>query len=67
MTVVMAIPTMVVIMMVVVVSDSNDHLGARCRYQRSKEHQSEKTKTELLHTYSDAQPPRQVVVLCCQN
>jgi hypothetical protein len=44
------------VVMVVVVSNSNDNLGARCRYQRSKEHQSEKSKTNLLHTYSDAQP-----------
>jgi hypothetical protein len=55
MTVMMAVPAMMVVM-VVVVSNSNDNLGARCRYQRSKEHQSEKSKTNLLHTYSDAQP-----------
>jgi len=58
---------MMVIMVVVVVTNSNDHLGARCRYKRSKEHQSEDSKTNLLHSYSDAHPPRQVVMLCCQN
>ncbi len=49
-------------MMVIRMSNSHDNLGARYRYQRSKEHQSEKSKTKFLHGYSDAQPLRQVVV-----
>jgi hypothetical protein len=56
-----------VIMVVVRMSNLNHNLGARCRYQRSKEHQSENAKTNLLHSYSDAQSCNQVVVLRCQN
>ena len=63
MTMVMAVPA-VVIMMVVRMSDLDNDLGARCRYQRSEEHKSEKCKTKFLHNYSDAQRVRQVVVLC---
>ena len=54
-------------MVVIRMTNGNDNLGARRRYQRSEEHQSENSKTNLLHTYSDAQPRPQVVVLCCQN
>jgi len=61
MTVMVAVPAVVV--MVIRMSDSNHNLGARRRYQRSEEHQSEKAKTKFLHTYSDAQPMRQVVAL----
>ncbi len=50
-------------MMVVRMSNCHDNLGARCGYQRSKEHKSEKSKTEFLHSYSDALPLRQVVVV----
>jgi hypothetical protein len=35
MTVMMAVPAMPVMM---ITSDSNDNLSARCRYQRSEEH-----------------------------
>jgi hypothetical protein len=49
MTVVVAIPA-VVMMMVVVVSNRDNNLGARCRYQRNEEHQSEKAKTKFLHS-----------------
>jgi len=46
------------VIMVVCMSDFDDNLGARCRYQRSQEHKSEKAKTKFLHNYSDAQPIR---------
>jgi hypothetical protein len=46
MTVMMAVPAM---MMMVRMSNSNDNLAARCRYQRSEEHHSEKSKRKFLH------------------
>jgi hypothetical protein len=60
MTVVMAVPAMVVM---VRMSNLDNDLGARCRYQRSEEQKSENSKTKFLHNYSDAQPMRQVVAL----
>jgi hypothetical protein len=48
MTVVMAVPAMPMVMMIV--SDRNDNLGARCRYQRNEEHKGEKTKRKFLHS-----------------
>ena len=41
MTMVVAVPTMAVVM---IAPDSNDHLGARCRNQRDEEHKGEKSK-----------------------
>jgi len=32
-----------------IVSYSDDHLCARCRYQRNEEHKGEKTKRKFLH------------------
>ena len=60
MTMMMAIPTVV---MVVRMPHLDDDLGARRRYQRREEHQSEKSKTKFLHIDSDAQPTRLVVVV----
>jgi hypothetical protein len=63
MTMVMAVPAMM--MVVIRMTNGNDNLGARRRYQRSEEHQSEKSKTKFLHNYSDAQWVCQVVVPRC--
>lgn len=41
---------------VMIPSNSNDNLGARCRNQRNEEHKGEKTKHKFLHNPSDAQP-----------
>ena len=60
MTVVMAVPAMTM-MMVMVVSDRDNNLGARCRNQRNEEHQSEKAKTKFLHSQMDALPHVRVV------
>jgi hypothetical protein len=61
MTMMVAVPA---VMMMVRMSDFDDNLGVRYRYQRSKENKSEKAKTKFLHNYSDAQSMRQVVVRC---
>jgi hypothetical protein len=46
MTMVVAVPA---VMMMVRMSDFDDNLGVRYRYQRSKENKSEKAKTKFLH------------------
>ncbi len=44
----------VVAMLVVTVSNGNNHLRIRCGYQRREEQQGEEAKQNLLHTSSDA-------------
>jgi hypothetical protein len=47
MTMVMAVPAMPMVMMVI--PNRNNNLGARCRDQRNEEHKGKKSKRKFLH------------------
>jgi len=47
MTVMMAVPAMPMMR----VSNRNDNLSVRCRYQRNEEQKGEKSKRKFLHNY----------------
>jgi hypothetical protein len=48
MTMVVAVPAMAVV--VVTMSDRDDNLGARCRYQRNEERKGKNSKRKFLHS-----------------